>query len=141
TKFNLTVSLSYFDSTLIGAGSKKARCSESTHKGFATSRSTTFRMTSKTPYTMSLDADMIGKQCLAVPKAKVTVGTDDLLGVKHVPFGVISHFRGGWNSGWPSDGILGLNGPDSGSTEQPATVKALAKGDDATTVAIYLSRT
>lgn len=104
---------------------------------------------------MSLDADMVGQQCRAVPLAKVTVGTDDFLvgpamlglvhlviqGVKQVPFGVISHFRGGWSSGWPSDGILGLNGPDNSFAEQPATVKTIAEGDDATTVALYLSST
>ncbi|KAH7693104.1 hypothetical protein AAVH_39866 [Aphelenchoides avenae] len=141
TSFNLSVSLSNFDSTLIGAGSTKARCVEPTHNGFDMSRSTTFHAASTKPYTMSLDADMIGKQCVAAPVAKVTVGKDDFSGLKQVPFGVISHFRGGWNSGWPSDGILGLNGPDSGSTEQPETVKTLAKGVDATTVAIYLSST
>lgn len=34
TSFNLSVSLSNFDSTLIGAGSTKARCVEPTHNGF-----------------------------------------------------------------------------------------------------------
>ncbi|KAH7719521.1 hypothetical protein AAVH_12989 [Aphelenchoides avenae] len=122
---------------LIGVGSTSNMCSTAAHIGFNMSRSTTFRRSTLSPYWASLELFMLGHQCNINLDAAVTLGKDDFLGSRQVPFGVISHFDGAWDPSWASDGILGLLGPDSPFSGRPGTAKALAKKNGNAVVAWY----
>ncbi|KAH7699841.1 gastricsin-like protein [Aphelenchoides avenae] len=137
--FNLTLDLAYSESLLIGKGSTSETCSNTGHIGFDTSRSTTFRRTAPKPYTATVEAFMIGRYCGVVLDATVIAGTDDFLGSKQVPFGVISQYKGAWSPDWPSDGLLGLFGPANQFPGQPSTANTLASNNGAAVVSWYIN--
>ncbi|KAH7700738.1 progastricsin, partial [Aphelenchoides avenae] len=60
-------------------------------------------------------------------------------GSKQVPFGVLSQFKGSWSPEWPSDGILGLRGPNSEFAGQPGTARTLAWNSGPPVVSWYLN--
>ncbi|KAH7700187.1 hypothetical protein AAVH_32697, partial [Aphelenchoides avenae] len=85
---------------------------------------------------------MAGRQCpVATNFVTVTVGQDDFLGSKQVPFGVLSQFKGAWSPDWPSDGMLGLLGPDNDgySFAVPGTAKTLASNNGQQVVSWHLN--
>ncbi|KAH7716698.1 aspartyl proteinase [Aphelenchoides avenae] len=138
--FNLTLDIDYYRTGLIGTDSLTPACSkDGSHKGFNPARSTTFRNANTRIEWVPLANYMKGNQCEIVLGAEAIVGRDDFLGVKNVPFRVITNFTGGWNAQWPSDGFLGLDAPNE--FNPPNAVKALAKntGGEAI-VAFYLNR-
>ncbi|KAH7715578.1 gastricsin-like protein [Aphelenchoides avenae] len=136
---NLTLDITFYESMLIGKGSTSETCSNAGHIGFDMSRSTTFRRSLTKPYTAQLPSYTVGRQCRFAVDATVTVGQDDFLGSKRVPIGVVSQFKGAWSPTWPSDGILGLHGPDNQLPGQPGTAKTLASNNGQAVVSWYLN--
>ncbi|KAH7719525.1 gastricsin isoform 3 [Aphelenchoides avenae] len=139
SSFNLTLDGNYYESMLIGKGSTSEICSNSAHLSYDMSRSTTFRRSPVKPYTAEVESYMAGRQCRLVTDVTVTVGQDDFLGSKQVPFGVISQFKGAWSPTWPSDGILGLRGPNMAFAGPPTTAKTLALNNGQAVVSWYLN--